>query len=128
MYQKSKENGHTVTSSGSSIHKDALSDSPNASSVAINTPPVTVQCTASTATGVAVRTNSQPCAKEDPSDHPKEAEPSLQEIQAHHQGEEKHWTQAKVWPLAYMLHPPAHQDPILQSFPQQFMQPPLSQQ
>ena len=37
---------------------------------------------------MAVRTTSQPCTRENLSNHPKEAEPNLPEIQAHHPGKD----------------------------------------
>ena len=61
---------------------------PHVPTVANTTPPATVQSTARSVTDVAVRTTSQACGKEDPSDHPEEAEPSIPEMQAHHSGED----------------------------------------
>ena len=95
MFQKSKENDpteltslSTVNSSAFSLHQDSLLAYPTFCQCSYYQPPVTVQPIVRSATDVAVGTTSQPCSEEDPSNHPKEAEPSLPEMQAHHPSED----------------------------------------
>ena len=95
MFQKAKEKGHAeltslsaVTSSASSVYQDALSAYPKCLQCGYYHSPSNGQPATRGATDVAVKTTSQPCAKEDPRDHPKEAEPSLPEMQAHLPGED----------------------------------------
>ena len=95
MFQKAKEKGHAeltslsaATSLASSIHQDALlAFIPNVPSVAITTPQATSHPVVRNVTDVVAITTLQPYAKEDHRD-PKEAEPSLLEMQARHSDED----------------------------------------
>ena len=80
---------------------------PNVSSMATTTLQATAQTTVKSATDVVTTTTSQPYARENPKDHPKEAEPSLPEMQAHHPNENTTSPAAGARLAAHPDHPPA---------------------